>query len=270
MSGTDPAGITSLVRTDSAAHATLRRGGVPETNGSAIHDGDRQAATNGHDQQHPGLPSYVIHELRTPLTSIHGYAQVLQRSLRDNPRATNALGVVVRESTRLSTMLASLSELAELQSDEEFASSSDVDVYQLVDDAIHEVERRDGGVHPIDLVGEGQARCNRSLLSQAVLHVLANAALFSPAGAPISVAVGPNGRDIAVVVSDHGIGVPTGDDERIYGPFERGSNARQNGCRGLGLGLYLAREALMRTGGQIDHWATDGGGSTFRVRVPRA
>ncbi len=270
MSGTNLAGISSVARTDLAAHDAVHRGGVTETNGSAIDDGDCQATTNGHDQQHPGLPSYVIHELRTPLTSIHGYAQVLQRSLRDNPRAANALGVVVRESTRLSAMLASLSELAELQSGEEFAPSSDVDVYQLVDDAIHEVERRDGGIHPIDLVGEGLAHCNKSLLSQAVLHVLANATLFSPDGGPISVDVGQNGCDIAVVVSDHGIGVPPGDGERIYGLFERGSNARLNGCRGLGLGLYLAREALTRTGGQIDHWATDGGGSTFRLRVPRA
>jgi signal transduction histidine kinase len=270
MSGTKLAGISSLARTDSAAHDALHRGSETETNGSAIDDGDRQVATNGHDQQHPGLPSYVIHELRTPLTSIHGYAQVLQRSLRDNPRATNALGVVVRETTRLSAMLASLSELAELQSGEEFAPSEDVDVYHLVDDAIHEIERRDGSIHPIDLAGEGLARCNKSLLSQAVLHVLANATLFSPGGGPISIDVGPNGCDIAVTISDHGIGVPPGDDERIYGPFERGSNARQNGCRGLGLGLYLAREALTRTGGQIDHWATDGGGTTFRLRVPRA
>jgi signal transduction histidine kinase len=270
MSGTDLAGISPSARTDSVLKTAPHSGGPLESNGSAANHDDRHAGLPNGDRQHAGLPSYVVHELRTPLTSIHGYAQVLQRSLRDNPRATNALGVVVRETTRLSSMLASLSELAELQSDEPFASQTDVDVYQIVEDVVQEILRRDAGAHLIDVLGEGRARCNASLLSQAVLHVLTNATLFSPEGGPISVTIEYAGPDVEVLVKDQGIGVPPVDAERIYQPFERGSNARQHGCRGLGLGLFLARQALARFGGRIDHWPSDGVGTTFRMTVPRA
>jgi len=195
---------------------------------------------------------------------------VLQRSLRDNPRATNALGVVVRETTRLSGMLGTLSELAELQSGDAFSAAVAVDVSQLADDVVQEVTRRDAGAHPIHLEGEGVAHCNATLLSQAMLHVLANAALYSPAGEPVLVCVSTRGDTIEVTISDYGIGVLPADADRIYEPFERGSNARQTGSRGLGLGLYLAHESLARTRGRIEHRPREGGGTIFHLTVPRA
>jgi two-component system, OmpR family, sensor histidine kinase SenX3 len=270
MSGTDLAGITPLARNDGSVEAAPLDGNGADVNGMADDRVHRQAGMGDQERPCAGLPSTVIHELRTPLTSIHGYAQVLQRSLRDNPRATNALGVVVRETTRLSAMLASLSELAELQSGEAFSPAVEVDVHQLAEDVVQDVQRRDGGAHPILLDGHGVACCNATLLAQAMLHVVANAALYSPAGEAISVGIAERGTYVEISVSDRGIGIVPADGERIYEPFERGSNARQLGSRGLGLGLFLAREALSRTRGRIDHRPGDDGGATFRLTVPRA
>lgn len=270
MSGSDLAGISSLPRTDEAVAVASPDGNGADAHGTADKRRHRQAKTGGQGRPCAGLPSTVIHELRTPLTSIHGYAQVLQRSLRENPRATNALGVVVRETTRLSAMLASLSELAELQSGEGFTPAVDVDVRQLADDVLQEANRRDGGAHPLVLDGEGLARCNATLLGQAMLHVVCNATLYSPAGEPVTVEVAERDRNVEISVSDLGIGIVPADEERIYEPFERGSNARQLGSRGLGLGLFLAREALTRTQGRIDHRSHEEGGATFTLTVPRA
>jgi signal transduction histidine kinase len=270
MSGRDLAGISSLARGDSAVQPATRSGNGAEGNGDALDQPDHQPEMSKPERQCKGLPSTVIHELRTPLTSIHGYAQVLQRSLRDNPRATNALGVVVRETTRLSGMLGTLSELAELQSGEVFSSPVAADVYQLAEDVVQEVTRRDAEAHPIRLEGAGVAHCNATLLSQSLLHVLNNAALYSPAGEPVVVRIAERGDAVEIEVSDRGIGVVPADGDRIYEPFERGSNARQFGSRGLGLGLYLARESLARTRGRIEQSVReDGGGTTFRLTVPR-
>jgi len=243
---------------------------APATNGSGIEERNGLAAHASSGGQHAGLPSGVIHELRTPLTSIHGYAQVLQRNVRDNPRATSALNVVVRESARLSAMLASLSELAELQSDDLVTTPMEVEAHQIVDGVVHEVQRRDANAHPIEIAGEGTACCNPTLLSQAFLHVLTNATRFSPEGSPISVTIARNGDLLEIDVSDRGIGIDPDDGSRIYLPFERGATARQAGIRGLGLGLFLARAALGSTGGQIEHQTHEGGGTTFRLTVPAA
>jgi two-component system, OmpR family, sensor histidine kinase SenX3 len=146
----------------------------------------------------------------------------------------------------------------------------EVDVHQIADDVVQEVHRRDGGAHPIHLEGDGVACCNATLLGQAMLHVVGNAALYSPAGEPVSVSIAERGPWVEISVSDRGIGIVPADAERVYEPFERGSNARQLGSRGLGLGLFLAREALARTRGRIEHQAGDDGGATFRLMVPRA
>jgi len=269
MSGTDLAGITSSTRAEAVVQDTLDADDPSPAHDAVVDECGLPPRRQQDEARHAGLPSSVIHELRTPLTSIHGYAQVLQRSLRDNARATNALGVVVRESTRLSSMLASLSEMAELQSGEVFSPAVDVEVDQVVDDVVHEVARRDGGSHPIRAEGCGLARCNPTLLSQALLHVITNATMYSPAGAPIVVTTTQHRDFVETQVMDEGPGIAPHDADRIYEPFERGADVRRAAIRGLGLGLYLARESLARTHGTLDHQPREQGGTTFRLRLPR-
>jgi two-component system sensor histidine kinase SenX3 len=194
---------------------------------------------------------------------------VLQRSLGENPRATNALGVVVRESTRLTAMLGALSEMAELESGEAFSPPVEVEVEQVVADVVREIERRDGGAHPITVTGQGVAICNPTLLGQALLHVLANAVAYSPEHASIGVTITAHQSSVEIRVGDEGHGIDEVDTDRVYEAFERGANARRKAVRGLGLGLYLARASLARTHGLLDHRARTEGGTEFRLNVPR-
>ena len=217
-----------------------------------------------------GLPASAVHELRTPLTSIHGYAQVLQRSMGNERRAANALAVILRESTRLSAMLSDLAELAELESENVLLEPIDVDLHQVIDGIVHAVARRDGVAHPMHLEGSAVARCHPTILSQAALHVVSNAVAYSEPGAPVTVQIRAVHDMAAIVVGDRGISVDPADSERIYEPFERGENARAFGTRGLGLGLYLARQAIRLAGGDVYHGPRAGGGTVFQITVPRA
>ena len=269
MSGSEQSGVSSLTRTSVAVPIGGTSDDGTMTNGARAGTEGRGSPTDGNPTSAPaGLPSSVIHELRTPLTSIHGYAQVLQRSLRDEPRAANALAVVVRETSRLSAMLAELSEMAELDADDVVATPIEIEVQQIVDGVVHEISRRDGGAHPIMMEGSAVARCNPSILSQVLFHVVTNAVRFSAPGSQIEVGIRSRGTRVEIVVGDHGISVDPADAQRIYEPFERGANARQAGVRGLGLGLYLARRKLAHAGGTIDHQARNGGGSLFRITLP--
>jgi signal transduction histidine kinase len=272
MSGGEQPDVRSQTRTKAAISVVAP---VQDDGGSARgedHQDDRndRLTRGATGTSCAGLPSSVIHELRTPLTSIHGYAQVLQRTLRDEPRATNALKVVVRETTRLSVMLAELSELAELEAGDLVVTPIEIDVPQIIDGVVHEIIRRDTGSHPIEIAGSAVACCNPTILSQVLLHVLTNAIRLSPAGSPIEITVMPRGGMVEIAVADRGISVEPADDQRIYEPFERGANVRQTGVRGLGLGLFLARRALAQCGGYVNHESREGGGTVFRVTVPAA
>ena len=70
-------------------------------------------------------------------------------------------------------------------------------------------------------------------------------------------------------VADHGPGVPASERERIFEPFYRLAQRRENG-RGSGLGLALVREIARRHGGEAVCLAAEGGGSRFRIDLPAA
>lgn len=270
MSGMDLPGVSPLTRTDlpDGAIVAVERG--PLCKGMTIATDDappQRADLQAPEESRTGLPASVIHELRTPLTSIHGYAQVLQRSLREDKRASNAIGVVVRESTKLSAMLEALSELAELEAGDIPTQPAEFDVSEAVHGAAFEVTRTHGDGHEVHVEGDAKVRCNPALLNRALVHVLTNATLYSEAGTPIEVCIQPCGRTVEIEIRDRGIGVLPADRERIYEPFERGVNARPAGVRGLGLGLFLARRSLALTGGDIDH-RSGAGQTTFRITLP--
>lgn len=271
MSGGERSRGTSSTRTNLVVQSPAPGAAVSD----AAHGPADIAERNEHaladlSRRRSGLPSTVVHELRTPLTSIHGYAQVLQRSLKHEPRAANGLSVIVRETTRLSAMLAELSELAELESNEPVLPPVEVELEQVVEGVVHEVARRDGDAHPIRFAGSARVVCDPALLSQALLHILSNAVNYSDPGEPIEVMVRSVACWAEIVVVDRGIGVDPGDARRVYEPFARGANAREAGVRGLGLGLYLARCAMRRIGGKLRHQPRDGGGTIFTLMVPQA
>lgn len=269
MSGGDAAGISSPSQTERSTNAERRADahGTPSTEVPSAPLAT-EAITDSQSVARHGLPSSVIHELRTPLTSIHGYAQVLQRTLRNEPRAANAIAVMTRESARLSDMLSQLSELSELESGEDASPPIEVEVSQIIEGIVHEVTRRDAGAHPIAVDGTAMARCNPALLSQAFLHVLTNAVRYSEAGQPIGVNIGQTDDGVEILVHDAGMSIDPADAERIFAPFERGANAREAGIRGLGLGLYLARQALAQTGGRLSYTPRATAGTTFVIELP--
>jgi two-component system, OmpR family, sensor histidine kinase SenX3 len=268
MSAGEQSGSSSWTRVDTPAFVAHPHDETAVTDGVPLADvGSPEAAGTS---PRTGLPSSAVHELRTPLTSIHGYAQVLQRSMQSDQRATNALKVILRESTRLSAMLSDLAELAELESENALLEPIDVDVHQVIDGVVHAVARRDGGAHPMQLEGSAIARCHPTILSQAALHVVSNAVAYSEPGTPVTVEVRAVDDMVAIVIGDRGISVDPADAERIYEPFERGENARAFGIRGLGLGLYLARHSQRLAGGDVYHRPREGGGTWFRLIVPRA
>ncbi|RIL10602.1 MAG: hypothetical protein DCC75_03985 [Proteobacteria bacterium] len=76
--------------------------------------------------------------------------------------------------------------------------------------------------------------------------------------------------DVEISISDCGIGIPQGEHGSVFQPYVRGSNAKEHGVRGLGLGLYLAREGLRQTGGRIDAEPGLTVGTVVRISLPQA
>jgi two-component system sensor histidine kinase CpxA len=92
---------------------------------------------------------------------------------------------------------------------------------------------------------------NEELLRRAVENVIRNAVRFSPEGGFVDVALRRINEECEVEIRDHGPGVPPEALEKIFLPFYRVETARERDPGGTGLGLSLARRAVLIHHGTI-------------------
>jgi signal transduction histidine kinase len=112
-------------------------------------------------------------------------------------------------------------------------------------------------------------------LRRALFNLVQNAVKYSPDGGEVLVAGEVRtfeGKQWAVVrVIDHGVGIPPGEEERIFERFHRSDTRLSRATTGVGLGLYITRSIIEGHGGRI--WAESAGparGSTFTMMLPLA
>lgn len=110
-----------------------------------------------------------------------------------------------------------------------------------------------------------EACADPGLLERALANLLANAVRFSPAGAPPSVSARVADGRLDLLVVDHGPGIPTGEYDAVFRPFQRLGDSTTT--EGLGLGLALARGLLHAMDAEITPTETAGGGLTMVVTL---
>jgi two-component system sensor histidine kinase SenX3 len=99
--------------------------------------------------------------------------------------------------------------------------------------------------------------------------LLENAVKFSPEGSEVTCLGKSEGDDIAIVVEDHGIGIPSRDLERIFERFYRVDAGRSRSTGGTGLGLAIVRHVAANHRGNVQVESREGEGSTFTLTLPR-
>ena len=215
----------------------------------------------------------VSHEMRTPLTSIVASASMLgdeQHALDEESRAM--VGTVLRNATTLCGVVDTLLDLAGLDSGHLTLTVDRVDLAVIVADALAAAgpHAAEAGVRlavdraePLLLDGDAHR------LRQVVDDVLANAVRYSPHGGDVRVRLRDRAGMAELTVTDHGIGTPAEERDRVFDRFYRASNVRHQGIAGQGLGLSLARTIVELHGGTIRLTGHQPYGTTVVIRLPR-
>jgi signal transduction histidine kinase len=215
--------------------------------------------------------SMVSHEFRTPLSIIDGQAQRLI-SLRDRmtgqqlaERAHTVRGAV-HQMTQLIEDLIGFARVLDGPRDLHFQPRP-----VALAPILHEVCNLHRELVPGLYIAEhldaslevsGDARLLRQLFD----NLLSNAAKYSPSGGSVTVTASRHDEQIEIVVEDGGIGIPEGDQARIFERYYRGSNTA--GVAGSGVGLYLVKTIVELHHGTIAMASRSGAGSRFTVRLP--
>jgi PAS domain S-box-containing protein len=216
----------------------------------------------------------MSHELRTPLNAIGGYAQLIELGVRGPVTEEQKLDLskIQRSKNHLDALVSDVLNFAKAG-----AGRIDVRVERLVVqktlEAVLEMitpqaeEKKLRLVSP-DMPADVCALAAEDRTRQILLNLFANALKFTPPGGVITLGVTTTGSDVAIAVSDTGIGVPATDTERIFEPFVQAERALRSKDQGVGLGLAISRQLARAMGGDLRVVSEVGKGSTFTLTLP--
>ena len=215
--------------------------------------------------------SAAAHDLRTPLTVVLGQAELLERRVARDPLAPpDPAGVsrMVREARRLRDLVTELLDAQRLEQGAEVMDLEPVDLRIVV-----EAVRRRYHDQGIDLKVTIPAHSvvgsiDAPRFEQVVDNLVENAIKYTEGGTLPEVALTHDGDVARISVTDHGVGVPEDERERIFDRFYRGTNVQGAAESGIGLGLFICRRIVEAHDGRIWVDGAPEGGSVFTVEVP--
>jgi signal transduction histidine kinase len=217
--------------------------------------------------------SLVSHELRAPMASIVGSAETLQQRWRElSPSQRESfLALIGSETARLAALVGDVLDTSRIEAGTFTYKFEDVDLAELVRDAVANVALAQDEVTLSTDVDHGlpSIRGDRDRLKQVLTNLIDNAVKYSPAGEEVVVSAYQQDSAIRVDVIDRGPGVPREQHRLIFEKFGRANIPGSPGKPGTGLGLFIARSIAEAHGGSLDV-RSEREGATFTLALPLA
>lgn len=217
--------------------------------------------------------SDVSHELRTPLTTVRMAADVIHDARSDfDPVTARSAELLGDQLDRFESLLADLLEISRFDAGAAALEAEPIDLRETVRRVISGAEplaERKGS--RIRVVGDEQpvvAEVDARRIERVMRNLVVNAVEHGE-GKDVVVRFGVAGGAVAVVVRDYGVGLKPGEATRVFSRFWRADPARARTTGGTGLGLSIAVEDARLHGGWLQAWGEPGGGSQFRLTLPR-
>jgi signal transduction histidine kinase len=211
------------------------------------------------------------HELRGPVGLVQLQLAVLQRSavetMDDFGAMQERMGKIERNTRHLARLIEDLLDTS--QGGALALKVEEADLAELARVALGDLREwveRTGSQLTLHAEVPVSGRWDPLRIDQVIANLVANAAKYGE-GRPIEVRVEADPERARLTVIDHGSGIDPADHERIFERFERA--VAPGAPRGLGLGLYIARQIVEAHGGRILVHSSPGSGSRFTVELPR-
>ncbi|WGV25586.1 sensor histidine kinase [Halotia branconii] len=218
------------------------------------------------------LFSMISHEFRTPLSVILLSSQLLREILQELVDETQLknLSRIQSSAKLMNHLLTDILTLTRAEADQLDYKPQTINVENFCLNLIEEVQLFDTNQHLIKFMSDGQyfrANLDDKLLYCILSNLLLNAIKYSFDGGKIYLTLSFEQKAIIFQVIDEGIGIPLGEQEKIYEPFYRSQNVEN--IVGTGLGLTVVKKCVERHQGEIAVNSEAGVGTTFTVKIPQ-
>ena len=221
------------------------------------------------EQKKDEFISIASHEMKTPLTTAKAYLQLLELSLgKDNEDAILYAKKASNAVVRLNDLIVELLDVSKLQNGKLNYNITTFNFNEMVTNTIEDVQYS-SPKHAIIKTGEIDIHISgdKDRLQQVIINLLSNAIKYSPDASEVFVNVETNNNEIEVTVKDNGIGISNQSLEKIFERYYRVEDHSLQ-FQGLGIGLYISYEIILRHQGKLWAQSEKGKGSTFYFTLP--
>jgi two-component system sensor histidine kinase KdpD len=238
----------------------------------AIEKLSRAEAARESEQLRSVLLDSVTHEFRSPLTSIKASVTSLLGSPNHSAEERQELLTIINEeSDRLNRLIGEAAEMAQLDANKVEFRFASAPVGPVVEEALDELKQL-LVQHPVEVripAGLPSARMDSAHIKEVLVHLIENAAKYSPAGAPVRITGEAKDGDqmLTINIADRGPGIDDFEQSLVFEKFYRGRNQRVQ-VHGTGMGLAICKAIVEAHGGRLGVTSQLGHGSVFYFSLP--
>ncbi|MFJ1753507.1 ATP-binding protein [Kitasatospora sp. NPDC088134] len=222
------------------------------------------------DRMRTALLAAVSHDLRTPLAvALASVGSLRSPDVEFSPADRAELLATADESlVKLTRLVDNLLDLSRLQAGALTLHLEPTHLDEALLRALDSLLDAHPPVRPLDLDTVPPVLADPPLLERVLANVVTNALRHNAPGAPVLVAASTHADRVEIRVVDRGPGIPPGDRDRVFLPFQRLGDT--DNTTGVGLGLALSRGLAEAMGGSLEVEDTPGGGTTMLLTLPAA
>jgi signal transduction histidine kinase len=218
----------------------------------------------------------MSHELRTPLNAIIGFSEIIMNRIfgSAHPERYDAYAKDINNSGRhLLSIIDEILDLSKIEAGREVLDEAEIELSELISSTQRLFNGRfdeAGLVLRIEIpTPSPMIRCDATKLKQCLANLLSNSLKFTPAGGQIAVLARlDDGGNLAITVSDTGIGIASADIPTVMAPFGQVETAFQRAHAGTGLGLPLTRALIELHDGTFRIESVLGEGTAVTLTLP--
>jgi signal transduction histidine kinase len=212
----------------------------------------------------------VSHEIGTSLTTIDGQAfRLARRSAVIAPAEMGERSGKIRGAVRhIQALMQHIQLVAEVENEALRPQCIDVSLPALIGDLVEQARQ----TYPQAAICVDTAalpprlKLDSFMIGQIIENIVSNAAKYSPPGTPITITGATTEREVALIVTDEGRGIPADELERVFTAYYRAHNSHD--IRGTGVGLYISQRFAAAHGGTIAIASRLGVGTEVTLRLP--
>ena len=238
----------------------------------SIHDTTREKEL---EQVKTKFVSIAAHQLRTPLSAIKWTLRLLLSNdagkINDDQR--KLLGQGYQSNERMINLVNDLLNVARIEEGRLLYDMEKVSLEKIIEKYIQEIDpliqkksikiKFEKPEKPLP-----QIEADEEKLGLVVQNLIENAIKYTSKEGQVTIGLKSDKINVEFMIKDDGIGIPTDQQDQVFGKYFRGENATKSGVEGTGMGLFICKSIVEKHGGNIWFESKEGEGTTFWFVVP--